>query len=978
MSEKIKSKKESAFMAFVNKNIFIGIAFLCSVVLMLIVYYCFGIIPFGDKTVLRMDLFHQYGPLFGELYDRIVNFKSFIYSWTAGGGSSFLGNYYNYLSSPIAPIIVLLFGHENIPESIGAMVLIKNAFASATMAYYLKKAHNKNDFSIAAFGIMYSFCGFFIAYYWNIMWIDAMYLLPLVILGLEKLINEKKAKLYVTSLAITFFANYYMAFMVCVFAVLYFILYYFSNYSVKSLTKEPRKIILEDGKEKDNKFDYIKNSLFLRRGFLFGISSILSAAIMAFALLPTYFILQSCSATSSTMPLELTNYNTVFDFLANHLASVIPTIRSSGDTVIPNVYSGILTLVLLPLFYFCKKITVKEKAMTTIMLGIFFFAFNFNIPNYIIHALHFPNDLPFRFSFIYSFFIVATAYKVLINIKEFTGKEILTSAVALVGFIVLVERFGQGNVTITSVEISIVFAIVYAVVLWLMKNPKYYQPTVALLLMCCVFAEAAIANTDNFEITQIKTYFNNGYNEFRTLKENLDTREEGDDYRMELTGINTLMDNSWFGYNGMSMFSSMAYEKFANLQDDLGIKSNYINSYVYNKNTPIYNAMMSLKYIVNNNNSKMNPDFYEYVATTGKFSAYENKYYLPMAYCVDDDIFSWDSSLHENPFLNQSDYWEMATGVTDVFTPVYVSDVEFDNINESESLFSGTLFNFSKIDSTMPATAYVSYIFEEDGNYYSYVDTDAFENFEMTCGELTFNQEISEPYILDLGWHSAGEVLTMNMPIDEMHYMGNITCYVYTLNQEAFEQGYNILKEGAMTVDNFEQTSFGGKVNAKEDCVLYTSVPYDKGWIVTVDGKKAETFSLANDGLLAISLEQGEHTVEFSFRARGLLAGACISTASILIIIVFFLLRRVIRKKKSVAKKSVLISREVQNKSKEITGIDALMHQDLGPDATPEDYEALLAAEREISLDDEDTDFNQESVISEPVEEIKADTENRE
>ena len=176
-----KGGKSSRFSRFINENIFVILAFVCSAALMMIVYYCFDVIPFGDKTILRMDLFHQYGPLFAEFYDRLTELKSFVYSWTSGTGSSFLGNYFNYLSSPIA-IIVLLFGHENIPESIGAMVLIKNALAAAAMAYYLKKVHGKNDFSVSAFGIMYSFCGFFIAYYWNVMWIDAMYLLPLVAL----------------------------------------------------------------------------------------------------------------------------------------------------------------------------------------------------------------------------------------------------------------------------------------------------------------------------------------------------------------------------------------------------------------------------------------------------------------------------------------------------------------------------------------------------------------------------------------------------------------------------------------------------------------------------------------------------------------------------------------------------------------------------------------------------------------------------
>ena len=163
----LKKHPNSKLAKFLDRNIYIILAFVCSAVLMLLVYYCFDIIPFGNKTVLRMDLYHQYGPLFAELYDRLTQFKSMLYSWNTGGGGAFLGNYYNYLSSPIGGLIVLLFGHENVPEAIGAMVYVKNALAAAAMAYYLKKSNHKNDFTISAFGILYAFCGFFIAYYWN-------------------------------------------------------------------------------------------------------------------------------------------------------------------------------------------------------------------------------------------------------------------------------------------------------------------------------------------------------------------------------------------------------------------------------------------------------------------------------------------------------------------------------------------------------------------------------------------------------------------------------------------------------------------------------------------------------------------------------------------------------------------------------------------------------------------------------------------
>ncbi|MBQ8229050.1 MAG: YfhO family protein [Clostridia bacterium] len=937
--------KESALSRFLNENIFIILAFICSAALMMIVYFCFDVIPFGEKTVLRMDLYHQYGPLFAELYDRITGFKSLLYSWTSAGGSSFLGNYMNYLSSPIA-LIILAFGHENIPESIGAMVLIKNALAAASMAYYLKKAHGKNDFSLPAFGIMYSFCGFFIAYYWNIMWIDAMYLLPLVALGIEKIINERKAKLYIAALAVTFFANYYMAFMVCVFSVLYFLVYFFGKYSIKDYDKAPRQIEVKEGKFVNKKFDCIKNSSFLNRGILFASSSCLAAALMAFVLIPTLFVLQACSATSGKMPEELSNYNTVFDFLANHLASVVPTIRSSGDTVIPNVYSGMLTLILVPLYLFCKKIPLKEKIANTLLLGVFFAAFNFNIPNFVIHAFHFPNDLPFRFSFIYSFFIVSIAYKALMHIKEFSGKELLTAGVALIGFIVIVEEIGQGNVTINTVAISIIFTAIYVTVLWLMKNPNFYQPTVALLLMCCVFAEASIANTNNFEITQVKPNFTNGYSEFRTLKGRLDSDEGNDYYRMELTDINTLMDNCWFNYNGTSVFSSMAYEKVSNAQKDLGLKGNYINSYIYHLQTPVYNAMMSLKYIVDNYGYTMNDSLYTSVASVGNFKAYKNNYYLPIGYCVNSAIKNWETDSSDNPFEIQASYWQKATGLSDVFTQVELTDVSLNNIDEDNSTFTGENFFYSKADPNEDASATANYYIQQAGNIYVYVNTNACENANITCGEFSENQNLDEPYILDLGYHTEDEILSVDLPFKDDQDSGTVGCYVYALNEDVFVNGYNSLVDGGLVIKDFTDTSISGSVSADEKCVFYTSISYDKGWSVMVDGKKVETFDLADETFLAFEIDAGEHEIEMKYTPRGLTAGISISFAAWFFVIVFSIVGAIKKKRKK--------NKEKANKAedKPIMGIDALMAQDLGPNATAEDSEALLETEHEIIIED--------------------------
>ena len=946
IGNKTLKNKDSKLAKFFDNNIYVILAFLCSSVLMILVYYCYDIIPFGGRTVLRMDLFHQYGPLFAELYDRLTEFKNLFYSWTTGGGGSFIGNYYNYLSSPIGALIALIAGHENIPEAIGVMVLVKNALSASCFAYYLKKSFNKNDFTISAFGLMYAFCGFFIAYYWNIMWIDAMYLLPLIILGIEKIINKRKSALYILSLAFCFFANYYMSYMICIFSVIYFLVYFISNNSFKSVYPDIPAHLNENGEQESSFIHKLVYNKFLRSGTTFAISSILAAALVAFALIPTYFCLKACSATSGTFPNDLKFYNTVFDFIANHLAALEPTIRSSGDTVLPNVYCGVLTVILLPLYAFCNKINIKERASHIVFLAVFFVGFNLNYANYILHAMHFPNDLPFRFSFIYSFLLLIMAYKVLTNIKDISSKGIIGSGLGVLLFTVLAQEIGMGNIDDSTIYITIAFTAVYTIVLGLLRKKEYAHSAVALLLMCCVFAEVAIADIDHIKITQEKVNFVNGYNDFRALKDNLDEKEGTDMYRMELTQSNTIMDPSWFNYNGISVFSSMAYEKSANLQDSLGLDSNYINSYIYYSQTPIYNAMMSLKYLVRNNSMNLNNQFYDFVASCGKFNAYENKYYMPIAYCVGKEITRWDTE-SSNPFDIQNDYWYYATGMSNALKEITVSDYSVENIEDNGIDFYQESFTYSKLNSDADGKIILEYSIPESQNVYVYFKAGSIDNIDVytELSDLNTSQNINEPYVLDCGYCPQGDTLTIEVPVQPSKDSGFIECYVAGLDKEILDAGYEVLKHGAINIEEFKDTYIKGTVRAGEEKMLYTSINFDEGWTVKVDGVNTPVVKIA-DALIGVNLSEGEHTIEFSYEPQGLKLGIIVSAITLILLLVIFIVTRLSGSKnkrperKKIAKTTKPES--VTNPDVQPTGIDKMMAEDLGTDATIEDIEALL------------------------------------
>ena len=420
---------------FITNNKFILLSGGVSLFIILFVYFCYSIIPFGDRTVYRMDLYHQYGPLFSELYDRLISGESLLFSWNSGMGSSFIGNFFNYLSSPFS-FFILLFGHENTFEAIAAMIACKAVFSAMSMSYYLKKSHKANDAILIAFAVIYAFSGYFIAYYWNVMWIDAMYLLPFVVLGIERIIDSGKCATYIISLALSILFNYYIGYMICIFSCAYFLYYYYC--SLDKFDKRHKILKHREGKKKR-----IKNSFLLNSGIRFAFSSLIAAAMIVGVLLPVAYVLGSSSATSGTFPTDFKGHFDFFDFMANHLASLEPTIRSSGEDVLPNVYCGMFTIILIPIFLLSKKITITEKVGSVVFLFFMYCSFNVNVLNYIWHGFHYPNDLPYRQSFMYSF-ILLTFLASVICFTVYYGGRADSAAVKWTGVVsfMILYQFG--------------------------------------------------------------------------------------------------------------------------------------------------------------------------------------------------------------------------------------------------------------------------------------------------------------------------------------------------------------------------------------------------------------------------------------------------------------------------------------------------------------------------------------------------------
>jgi uncharacterized membrane protein YfhO len=360
------------------------------------------------------------------------------------------------------------------------------------------------------------------------------------------------------------------------------------------------------------------------------------------------------------------------------------------------------------------------------------------------------------------------------------------------------------------------------------------------------------------------------------------------------------MDPCWYYYNGVSTFSSMAYEKVSNMQYHLGMFGNYINSYTYHRQTPVYNAFFALDYIVDNDQgstAQMNEEYYERLFSKGKFTAYKNNYPLPVAFRANEEIKYWSHD-NSNPFEVQSGLFEATTGINNVF---YDIELEKISTNNTECNYEGYgdsgCYPYTVTGDLADASLTYDLVVKNSGNGYLYFKTgsNSVERITVTLSNGTaISQPIdTKPHILDLGYLEAGSKVSVFAPVKE-DMSGYTYLYAVTMNDEQFKKGFEQLNADSLQVTDFKETRIDGTINASEDGVIYTSINYDTGWSVYIDGEKAsdENIVVIGDALLGVNVTKGAHTISFRYTPDGLILGVVVSALALVTLLLLLFIKK--------------------------------------------------------------------------------------
>lgn len=864
-----------------QRNKLILAAFCLPVILMLLAFLVMGIYPAGENQIAVIDMYHQYVPFLGELQSKLQSGGSLFYTWNGAGGSNFWNLLAYYGASPLN-LILVLFPKKFLMEGVTLILLLKIGLAGSTMAVYLRaivweKDKRSADISLVGFATLYALCSYVMAYYWCIMWMDAVALLPLCILGLHKILDGRSGVFYTVCLALVVFINYYMAIMVCIFILFYYPVLYFIKVQGESA-----------------------GHFFKTTGRAVGYS-LLGVLMSAVMLLPTWMSMQSTYYISADMPEKTELYNDLLDILNQMLPNAELTYREG----LPNLYCGMFVVILLVFYWISRTIPLREKLLNGAFLVFLIFSLNINKLDFIWHGFHFPNQLPYRYTFMICFLLIAMAYQVFQRVDEIRVNHLWILLAAGGGYYLLAQKILTEHIKDLDLFVysGLAWLALYVAILLLYKKgrlPKNLLLILTVILLTCEMASNTCTSIDQVGTTQRSNYYANEADIAKLVK-----KTEGTDDRFGRTEMNDnyiLNCPAMYHYKGISQFSSSLNANATALMEHIGVEgAPDKNRFNYNQTDPVTNAMLNIRYLIGKNLPIDDSDFKQ-IAKSGNSRLYESIYPLSIGYMTADTIRTWNYE-QENPFMVLDDYVRAVTQnkYTSVFTEIEPVDVSAANIELSstgDGMWDSTLKNETKKSKTI-----LTYQAQQTGKQYLFIEADDADAITVSQEKKDDKIEIRNDCgsIVNLGEMDSGTEFTVTIEYKEGKG-GSVVSHVCTMDEAVWQDAYKMLSASMLDVTDYGDSCLKGTIDVQEDGVFVTSVPYEAGWKLKVDGHTREINELIGGAWISTSLSAGEHQIELSFRPPGLIAGLLITLASIGLLIAaeWWRRRRMLRKLQSV------------------------------------------------------------------------------
>lgn len=842
--------------------------------ILLCVFWKLRLYPFGDTNVLMEDLYYQFVNLMTWLHNVFNGNGNLLYSFSKSLGGNMLPTFSYYLGSPLN-LLLVFFDSAHIVDFVVLTQFIRVGLSGLTFAFFCKtRFKGISDIWTIAMSASYALSQYVLTQACNILWMDAIVLLPLIAVGIYRFVRSKKSVLLFVSLLVAIISSWYVGYML-VLATLLIYIYESVLYANETEQRPPKAFFLKS---------------LLR--FVFLMLLVLGAACCV--LLPTANGLIAGKATgggdTQISVLSLFKHSTdpwnVFSsfFFAQYQQNW------SG----PQFFCGTLSLVAVIYFFLSPSIRTKEK----VIAGVFLFILTLSAVivgiDMVWTGFSSGQNYYCRWGFIFDFFCMAIGLKALATWSKDGNYRIFLAILIVFSLSIIVYLQGgfnpfkhQGVVWNFYVLFLLILAGIF---LFFFLSKRYANSSMpirsaqflpglclgilALVLLADLGVNAyTILKADHllFKAVEPVSAMNSYIASESSAYANV---ESSDDSVFRADKSYSMVDNSEvptneglaLGYRPLSGYLSTNDTRVNEFtmrlgyttRNDIQSKGNEFHT-AYSTSILPSDALLGIKYV----ESSLQPDGYSASSvSTGMDdrSWYKNDYALPLGFAVSDDALS-DIDEGEDSFEYQNNLFSALCGrQVDIYDPLTANEVSC----------SGTQCDWD-----------VSGYGQDDVLYGEFESSLLYRSeakIKQPDEERTYFTRFSNG-IFDIE-NSSNGLSQISLTGTNLDKDSDLSLKAYRVNRNNLDDVMSSLGANAVQFDTFEDGYVKAHFSSDEETTLLFTIPYDRGWNVTVNGVRVQPETV-DDALMALQVPAGESVIEMKYVSPGLIPGLVICGISV-------------------------------------------------------------------------------------------------
>ena len=866
--------------------------------IILLLYACLGLAPFGNRALIYSDGQFQMVDLFCWYKDVLCGKASIGYSFSKSLGGSNFAVFTYYLASPLS-LLVVFFSKAGAPSFIDFLFAAKSFLAALFSAYYLMEHFRptaKMQYSATVIlSVSYALSPFFLSQSSNTMWLDGAYLLPLILLGCEKLVNDGRSTLLTVSIALAICFNWYSGIIDLMF-VCFWLLF---SMGIKLLRNAPesKKVTKAadadsaDHSDKETPKKQMEKEILLLFG-RFALSCATALLLSCALLLPTLLMLSGRTHGSSGLSMlkDLSMIGPVGEVFSNYSWGMI-SVKGSVS-----LFSGSFVFFGVVLLFLYGRQRRQEKYLFGGLLLFSILMFFWQPLVAVFSMFREVESYWYRYSYLGSFVLVYLAAEYFLTENQKRPNPISLPAIAgcFMVILFLFSKLYNNRIVdivfvaafrdLTNVELDltmasflpkILFPLLLSLLMWLFYctlQKKKANGILCGLIALSLFAETFLGlmvlgifyTTKN--AGEISDYTRNEMALLSSIENEPYTRVLQTSYHsIHFDAPASYNEPMAYGFPSVTSFVSDPDENTIMFLDRAGYPQYSETITVTAQENLALDSLLGVGYILLDD-ADPNTTGLEYINGIAGFKKlYRNPYAAPVAFTY-AGTGSFDSAA-ARPYEYLNELFRMFSGINkDIFSPV----------SFASSREGNTLHYVVDTDALPDPATQILY-----ANLPT--NTDEGAAIELNGQKYLRYSQFLAPSMIRIPTGSGAVCLDLIFDETAGETADVLDAQFFLLDLPTLEEAVSNMRTRACTSYEIKDGHCRFEVTGNSGDSLFTTVPLEKGWSVSCNGKKVEPAMVAG-ALMSIPLESGTNTIEMTYHVPYLSAGIVLTVLGIVLL----------------------------------------------------------------------------------------------